>query len=708
MSSEAAKLVVKLVGENAELRKAFDEAGRDGQRFGSGIARSAKAGAAGVAVLATAAVTAATAINMIARENAMLGRELQAQSVASNLSVQAIQEIGYATQSVGIDAQKAGDIFKDWQDKLGDFRSTGAGEFADFFEQVGDKVGLTADELARMAGPDALIAVKSAMDDANISADRQVFYLESLADDASKLAPLLENNGEQFRKMVERYREMDVALSDSEIEKFKQYDQDVRDLQLAWDSLSRETVIPFVGLLAKGAHWMEELFGTSRTERMSDIQEELAGLTEEIADLEKNGKKYGGGITGMRDAMMGDTRSKGERLAERRAQVRQLQREYKELQEQMGNTASGSLVEGYVAPELDPLSGNAGDQLQKQREVGASYLQQLDVQFADEQGRLQLQHQARLAKIAEMQISEAELKRRGFESVEQLRAEYEQRSAQQYQDQLDAIRQREDDRALQDFERAQQQWLTKEEVERAAYENRQLMIDDALSRELIGEQKHQASSLKNWAAYQKKLAALEAKKSAELLQGGAQLFDGLAGLSKTFAGEQSGLYKVMFAASKAFAIAESIIKIQQGIANAAALPFPANLPAIGTVVSATAGIVGTIQGTNLQGMAHSGMDYIPREGTWLLDKGERVLSPRQNADFTAAMKGGGMGGGVQVIVQPLADSSSEWQESREQHDGQTVVMLREVAISAVREDIHSGGELSGDFQSVFGLQRQGA
>ena len=36
-------------------------------------------------------------------------------------------------------------------------------------------------------------------------------------------------------------------------------------------------------------------------------------------------------------------------------------------------------------------------------------------------------------------------------------------------------------------------------------------------------------------------------------------------------------------------------------------------------------------------MAHDGIDNIPKEGTWLLDKGERVLSPRQNADFTRAM-----------------------------------------------------------------------
>lgn len=59
-------------------------------------------------------------------------------------------------------------------------------------------------------------------------------------------------------------------------------------------------------------------------------------------------------------------------------------------------------------------------------------------------------------------------------------------------------------------------------------------------------------------------------------------------------------------------------------AAAAAAAFASPLAAT-AITAATAGIAG---------MAHSGLDYIPQEGTWLLDKGERVLSPRQNEDLT--------------------------------------------------------------------------
>lgn len=109
-----------------------------------------------------------------------------------------------------------------------------------------------------------------------------------------------------------------------------------------------------------------------------------------------------------------------------------------------------------------------------------------------------------------------------------------------------------------------------------------------------------------------RLAALEQQRMSVIFSSSAQLFDGLAGLAKQFAGEQSTTFKLLFAASKAFAIAEAVVKIQQGIANAASLPFPANLPAMASVISATAGIVSTISGTNYNAGAFDAGGTIPQ------------------------------------------------------------------------------------------------
>ena len=64
--------------------------------------------------------------------------------------------------------------------------------------------------------------------------------------------------------------------------------------------------------------------------------------------------------------------------------------------------------------------------------------------------------------------------------------------------------------------------------------------------------------------------------------------------------------------------------------------------------------VGLIAAQTITGMAHNGIDNIPREGTWLLDGGERVLNPQQNKDLTNYLnnrQNGSSEGNVQISQQ---------------------------------------------------------
>jgi hypothetical protein len=69
----------------------------------------------------------------------------------------------------------------------------------------------------------------------------------------------------------------------------------------------------------------------------------------------------------------------------------------------------------------------------------------------------------------------------------------------------------------------------------------------------------------------------------------------------TFAGKQSGVYKAMFVASKAFAVAQSVVSITSGIAQALNNPFPANLAFAASVAAQGATLLTTIRGTNYGG-----------------------------------------------------------------------------------------------------------
>lgn len=125
-------------------------------------------------------------------------------------------------------------------------------------------------------------------------------------------------------------------------------------------------------------------------------------------------------------------------------------------------------------------------------------------------------------------------------------------------------------------------------------------------------------------------AYMAAKRDLMLNQGEA-LFGDLAGMAKSFAGEQSGIYRALFAVEKGFAIAQSAMAIQQSIAKAMAVGFPQNIPIIGQAVSQGAKIASNIKSIAMPvGQAHDGIANVPREGTWVLDKNERVVKPKEN------------------------------------------------------------------------------
>jgi len=88
-----------------------------------------------------------------------------------------------------------------------------------------------------------------------------------------------------------------------------------------------------------------------------------------------------------------------------------------------------------------------------------------------------------------------------------------------------------------------------------------------------------------------------------------------ANLAKNMAGESSKAYRVLFGISKAFAIADGMMKVQQAILNAAAsAPWPANLAAMASVATAVGGLVNTIASVNYAGAYDEG-GHIPA-GKW--------------------------------------------------------------------------------------------
>lgn len=117
-------------------------------------------------------------------------------------------------------------------------------------------------------------------------------------------------------------------------------------------------------------------------------------------------------------------------------------------------------------------------------------------------------------------------------------------------------------------------------------ENRQLYADQVVA---IEQDMH------------RRIEAMRSQGFQNALGSTASAFEALANATRSGTDKQSGVYKAAFLAQKAFSIASSIVAIQTGVAQAAALPFPANLAAMASVIAATASIIATIKGTNYGG-----------------------------------------------------------------------------------------------------------
>ena len=91
------------------------------------------------------------------------------------------------------------------------------------------------------------------------------------------------------------------------------------------------------------------------------------------------------------------------------------------------------------------------------------------------------------------------------------------------------------------------------------------------------------------------VALIKMNETQVQLQLGQSTFDSLAGMTESFAGKQNGIYKAMFAASKAMAIADSLVQIQAAMAKALNLPWPLNLGAIATVAAQGASIMANMR-----------------------------------------------------------------------------------------------------------------
>lgn len=219
-----------------------------------------------------------------------------------------------------------------------------------------------------------------------------------------------------------------------------------------------------------------------------------------------------------------------------------------------------------------------------------------------------------------------------------------------------------------------------------------MLAQDGLSQQeiLAQEQQFQAARNQIIEAAAMERQQIETARNSMILGASADFFGGMADLAGAFAGEQSGAYKALFAISKGFAIANAALQLQTAIANASALPWPANLPAIGQAVALGGQIASSISGISygggrqFGGPVNPGSMYRVGEGNapeLFSSGGSSYMIPGSRGQVTPM---DGAGGGVTFNI---TNQASDMVQTQQSYDPETRTV--ELAITAVANQMNT-------------------
>lgn len=250
--TNVATLTIEMAANVARLQKDMQKVRGTVDGAMSQVRKSAQVAATALGAIGGALSVQALA-NM-AKNFANLSNDIDRFSRLAGVSAERFQEIAFATNTVGISQEKLSDILKDVQDRVGDFLQTGGGPMADFFENIAPKVGVTADQFAKLGGQEALQLYVSSLEKANLTQPEMIFFLEAMASDSSLLLPLLKDNGKEMEVLAGRARELGVVISEETLAASKELKTNLTELSATFTGIGisiANAVVPELNSLAK-------------------------------------------------------------------------------------------------------------------------------------------------------------------------------------------------------------------------------------------------------------------------------------------------------------------------------------------------------------------------------------------------------------------------------------------------------------------------
>lgn len=273
-------------GKMGELRNTIAQAANDG-KFGSHIqGLSTKlSGLSGGALLVGASLAGAfvggvaVASGYLASMTMEVARgnvELARFSAIANTSIANFQGLSGAAATFGVTQEKTADMLKDFNEKIGEFNSIGAGGAVDFFEQIAVKTEdgaegakKLAEEMSKMDGIDALQTYVDKLEEAGVNQKEMSFYLESMGSDLTALAPLLMDGGKLWKDYQKAMEEAGILTGEEAIQKSIELTAQTESLQMQFGALKNELASQVMPILSNLLSYF--MNGSTEGERFTGV-----------------------------------------------------------------------------------------------------------------------------------------------------------------------------------------------------------------------------------------------------------------------------------------------------------------------------------------------------------------------------------------------------------------------------------------------------
>lgn len=255
-------------GQVSSFRSELSKAASDG-KFGGAIqgmtsklgqfrAGGLLAAAAVGGAIAGGVALAAGALTKIAFDTAQANVELLQFATIANTTTQTFQGLAGAAATFGISQEKLSDQLKDFNEKIGEFNSIGAGGAVDFFEQIAVKTEngaegakKLAEEMSKMDGIEALQTYVDKLEEVGVNQKEMSFYLESMGSDLTALAPLLVNGGQLWKDYQSAMEEAGIITGQEAIETSIELAAQQESLQMRFGALRNELASQVMPILSE-------------------------------------------------------------------------------------------------------------------------------------------------------------------------------------------------------------------------------------------------------------------------------------------------------------------------------------------------------------------------------------------------------------------------------------------------------------------------